>query len=105
MRNDTRKLLRAMADDKVDELLEQLRVGAGSEAELRQALGLSHRAASERLSHLQSLGLVRARTRPAAGRGRPAREWRLTHAELLARFVAQAESAAAELARHPPGER
>lgn len=92
MREPTRRLLLTIADEGVDALLDELRAGSRSEAELRAAVRLSHRAAHERLARLQELGLVEPALRAPTGRGRPAREWQLTHAELVGSFAEQADA-------------
>lgn len=97
MEDGARKLLGVMADEGVDRLLEHLRAGARSEAQLRRALGLSHRTAHQRLAELEALGVVFSRPGRPQGRGRPGRRWHLKHAELVARFAEQAEAVAAQL--------
>lgn len=97
----TRHLLAALGDEGVDALLSELRGGARSEAELRLKTKLSHRGAHERLRRLQDVGVITAVPRRPSGPGRPAREWQLTHPELLARFVEQASSVSRGL-REPP---
>lgn len=97
MRAPTRKLLSTLGDEGVGALLDELGTGARSETELRAKAKLSHRGAHERLQRLQDLGLIASVQRKPAGPGRPAREWQLTHPELLARFLAQAEAVSRDL--------
>lgn len=99
MREATRQLLGAMADEGVDALVRELHGGARSEAELRQRAGLTHRAAHERLTKLSALGVVESTLRKPSGRGRPAREWSLTEAERIAGFTAHADEVASALPR------
>ena len=59
-------------------LLERLKLGAATPAELAEALEVSQVAARQHLRALEEAGLVAARPRTGGGRGRPSAEWRLT---------------------------
>jgi predicted ArsR family transcriptional regulator len=61
------------------EILDRLKRADGLTAsELAAALGLTEAAIRQHLDVLSGQGLVEGRSRAAAGRGRPAAEWRLT---------------------------
>jgi predicted ArsR family transcriptional regulator len=99
MGNDARQLIATISEEGTDALVRQLRAGARTETELRRATDLSHRAAHERLSKLQGLGVIEETTRATTGPGRPPREWKLTNATAIERFLRQAEALGAALKR------
>jgi predicted ArsR family transcriptional regulator len=97
----TRNLLAALGDEGNDALLAELRGGARTETELRSRTQLSHRGANERLRRLQDVGVITSVQQTPSGPGRPARQWQLTHPELLQRFVEQANAVSRGF-REPP---
>jgi DNA-binding HxlR family transcriptional regulator len=92
MNDHARKLLATISEEGADAILRQLRDGARTEAELRTATSLSHRAAHERLAALRDLGVIRPATGETKGPGRPPRAWSLTDHRAVTRFSMQAEA-------------
>ena len=96
----TQKLLRLLADEDTESLLDALRDGPKVEADLEDVLGISQSSINRRLHDLDSWGIIEAvgpelRVRPAK-RGPQPKEWKLTGDETT-RFSNVADAFALEL--------
>lgn len=97
MEHQTRQLLRALADDLTQGLLEVLaEEGEAAETELQKRLPRSRQTISRRLEELELWGILSSREYPTAGRGRPTRGWRLIAPTILD-FMTSADELVLEL--------
>src|SRR6266511_3196213 len=80
MEHQTRQLLRILADDLTDDLLEELSSGEVLETDLRRRMPRSRQTIGRRLEELEAWGIVASQERTTPGPGRPTRGWELSGA-------------------------
>jgi predicted ArsR family transcriptional regulator len=77
MEDQTRQLLRLLADDLTDRLIEELHIGPVVITDLQDRMPESRQTLVRRLEDLQGWGIAVRYRHPTPGRGRPTGEWRL----------------------------
>lgn len=90
MERQTRQLLRFLADDLTDCLVDRLAAAPALETELQKDMPGSRQTIARRLEELEGWGIVIGEDRPTPGRGRPTRAWSLAD-DQIAPFCAGAD--------------
>jgi predicted ArsR family transcriptional regulator len=90
MEPQTRQLLRLLADDLTDRLVDRLAASPALETELQRSMGGSRQTIARRLEELRGWGIVASEDRQTPGKGRPTRSWSLADRE-AALFCAAAD--------------
>jgi predicted ArsR family transcriptional regulator len=77
MEDQTRQLLRLLADDLTDRLIEELHIGPVVITDLQDRMPESRQTLVRRLEDLQGWGIAVRHRHTTPGRGRPTAAWRL----------------------------
>jgi predicted ArsR family transcriptional regulator len=77
MERQTRQLIRLLADDLTDWLVDRLVMGPALETDLQQGMNASRQTIARRLEELEGWGIAVSEDRQTPGKGRPTRLWSL----------------------------